>query len=129
VIRADKFRVSRPLYAVDLESYRLSEQGGSYISAVWFRRRRQPGGDIKTVACAGQVWNYLRPRPQTAAEFLAAHDDNRYGGDCAARWDGANLWCLADEAQRAEYLRVLEPMLAAYPEIPPGFSGWWGFGS
>jgi hypothetical protein len=128
VIKADKFRVSRPLYAVDLESYRLSEQGGSYINAVWFRRRRQPGGDIKTVACAGQVWNYLRPRPQTAAEFLAAHDDNRYGGDCKARWDGRELWSPgADEMDRSDYLALLQPMLAACPEIPGGYDGWWGF--
>lgn len=120
--RAEKFLISRPLYAVDLESYRLSEQGGSYINAVWFRRRKGV-----TVACVGEVWNYIRPRPQTAAEFLAAHDDNRYGGDCLARWDGSNLWSNADEAQRREYFRVLLPMLAAYPDIPPGFDGWWGF--
>ena len=74
MIKATEFRVSRPLYAVDLESYRLSEQGGGYINAVWFRRRRPPGGtDIKTVACAGQLWNYLQPRAQTAAERLSCH--------------------------------------------------------
>jgi hypothetical protein len=122
VIKAGTFRVSRPLYAVDLGSYRLSEQGGSYINAVWFRRRKSV-----TVACCGQLWNYLQPRPQTAAEFLAAHDDNRYGGDCMARWDGSSLWSNSDEAQRREYLRVLEPMLAAYPDVPEGFDGWYGF--
>jgi hypothetical protein len=117
-----KFAVSRPLYAVDLESYRLSEQGGSYINAVWFRRRKGV-----TAACAGQLWNYIRPRPQTAAEFLAEHTDNRYGGDCMARWDGSNCWSTVDEAQRAEFLRVLKPMLEAYPAVPEGFDGWWGF--
>lgn len=122
MIRAEKFRVSRPLYAVDLDSYRLTETGRSDINAAWFRRRKGV-----TVACVGRVWNYLQPRPQTAQEFLAAHDDNRYGGDCLARWDGSNLWCLADEAQRREYFRVLLPMLDAYPAVPLGFDGWWGF--
>ena len=122
MIRAEKFRVSRPLYAVDLASYTLTEEGRSDISAVWFRRRKGV-----TVACAGRVWNYLRPRPQTAAEFLAAHDDNRYGGDCMARWDGTNLWCVLDEADRARYKALLVPVLAACPDVPEGYDGWWGF--
>lgn len=122
MIKTEKFLVSRPLYAVTLDTYRLSESGGSYIDAVWFRRRKGV-----TVACAGEVWNYIRPRPQTAAEFLAAHDDNRYGGDCKARWDGTNLWSVLDEADRARYKALLVPMLAAYPEIPAGWDGWWGF--
>jgi hypothetical protein len=127
VIRAEKFLISQPLYAVDLASYGLSESGRSAIAAVWFRRRKG-----KTVACAGHLWNYLQPCPQTAAEFLAAHEDNRYGGDCAARWDGSFLWCGGPlvqwtEERRDLYSRLLAPMLRSYPDVPEGFDGWWGF--
>ena len=127
MIKTDKFLVSRPLYAVDLESYRIDDTSCS-VNAVWFRRRRARYGEpIRTVACCGRLSNVLQVPPATAAEFLAGHTDNRYGGDCAARWDGSNLWSNADEAQRREYFRVLLPMLAAYPAIPEGFEGWYGF--
>jgi hypothetical protein len=123
VVKASKFLISRPLYAVDLTTFELTGTGRSNIDAVWFRRRKG-----STVACFGNVWNYLRPRPQTAEGFLAAHDDNRYGGDCAARWDGRELWSPgSDELERADCLALLRPMLENYPEVPPGYDGWWGF--
>lgn len=127
MIKTQKFLVSRPLYAVDLDSFQAVD-GTCSVNAVWFRRRRRGYSlPLETVACCGRLWNVLQVPPPTVAEFLAGHTDNRYGGDCVARWDGTNLWSNADEAQRAEYAAVLRPMLAAYPEIPDGFDGWWGF--
>lgn len=133
MIRAEKFLVSRPLYAVDLASLRLegyeAAQAGqdrtifrAELNAVWFRRRK---GVL--AACAGRLWDYQRPAPADAAAFLAAHTDGRYGAHCKARWDGTNLWSVLDEADRARYKALLVPMLAACPEIPAGYSGWWGF--
>jgi hypothetical protein len=129
MIKASMFRISDKPYAVDMSSYRLADgDGRGELDAVWFRRRRaRHNGPIRTVACAGLLWDYQSPAQETAAGFLGALTDGRYGGKCEARWDGDNLWSLADEAQRAEYLRVLVPMLAAYPVVPSGFDGWWVF--
>jgi hypothetical protein len=123
MIKASAFRISGKPYAVDMESYRLVDgHGRGELNAVWFRRRTG-----KTVACAGWLWDYQEPCARTAAEFLKLLTDGRHGGNCAARWDGTTLWSLADEAQRAEYLRVLVPMLEDYPAVPSGWSGWWVF--
>lgn len=124
MIEAAKFRLSDKPYAVDLGSYRLDGggYGGGEIDAVWFRHRKGV-----TSACAGTLRDYQQPAQQTAAGFLAAYTDGRYGGDCRARWNGANLWSLADEAQRERYKALLVPMLAAYPAVPPGYAGWYIF--
>jgi hypothetical protein len=126
MFRTGDFKASKRLYAVDLASLRdhSSGFGGQYrVSAVWFRRKAGV-----TAACAGDLWDGQDARPVDALDFLAKFTDGRYGGDCKARWDGSNLWCLEDEGQRAAYLAVLRPMLEAYPKIPDGYSGWWHFG-
>jgi hypothetical protein len=126
VNRDSKFTLSRRPYAVDPETFELRDDGGADIRAVWFRRKRQGySGPMVTAACYGRLWDFQSPRPGSAEQFPLQADDGRYGGDCLARWDGANLWSHADEFDRARYLDILKPMLAAYPEIPPGFSGWW----
>jgi hypothetical protein len=123
MIRAISFRVSDKPFAVDLSSYRLdSGHGAGEVDAAWFRRRK---GIL--VACAGMLRNYQLSVPETAEGFLAAYTNSAYGGDCKARWDGTNLWSLADEAERERYKRLLVPMLAAYPEVPEGYSGWYVF--
>jgi hypothetical protein len=145
MLKAEKFRISDKPYAVDLSSLRVTwtdRQSGLVrgdIDAVWFRRRRAGyNGPLRTVACAGVLWDFQRPegsapldQPEPvvpdALAFLTAHDDGRYGGDCKARWDGTNLWSLEDEADRERYRKILVPMLAAYPAVPPGYSGWWVF--
>jgi len=129
MIRENKFVLSRKPYAVDLSSLKAGEDMATVV-AVWFRRRRPrsaPSVGPVTVACIGQLWDIQRPRPATAAEFLDRLTDGRYGGTCWARWDGSSLWTTAtlEVAERA--LGVLRPMLANYPEIPPGYDGWWRF--
>ncbi len=129
MIKASAFRISDNSYAVDLGSYRLADGAGrGEVDAVWFRRRRiSHNGPLRTMACAGVLRDYQSPCQENAAGFLAAFTDGRYGGDCLARWDGTNLWSLADEADRERYKKILVPMLAAYPEVPPSFDGWWVF--
>jgi hypothetical protein len=126
MIKAAKFRISDKPYAVDLETYR--PEGSGAISAVWFRRRREAyNGPLRTVACAGELRGCLVPDLSTVESFLVTFTDGRYGGDCMARWDGTNLWSLADESARARYKKILVPMLANYPEVPPSYDGWWVF--
>jgi hypothetical protein len=127
VFRTDEFKISRPMYAVDLSSFVKDDPGPSgnarcEVRAVWFRRRKRV-----TAACAGRLRGYA-PAPVDALDFLAKFTDGRYGGDCAARWDGTTLWCLDDEETRAAHLDLLQPMLALYPRTPAGYSGWWHFG-
>lgn len=122
MIREDRFLISRRLYAVDLDSLNVTDSLRVTVRAVWFRRRSGV-----TVACVGELWDHQRTTPTTALEFLAAHDDGRYGGDCHGRWDGERYWGAQVPATIAEHLELLRPMLANYPAIPPGHDGWWRF--
>ena len=79
---------------------------------------------ILTQACAGRLWDFQDDDPADALAFLAAHTDGRYGGHCRARWDGRNLWAPEmGEDERAEYKRLLVPMLAACAGRPAGAPG------
>lgn len=132
MIREDRFLISRKPYAVDLNSLRGSRTETSRgrndysfsgrIDAVWFRRRKGI-----TVACIGELWDLQHPEPTTGREFLEQHEDGRYGGDCIGRWDGESYWGNVTLEQQREHLAVLVPMLANYPAIPEGYSGWWTF--
>lgn len=120
--REETFVQSHRPYAIDLASLRTDEHGLSEMTAVWFRRRRG-----LTVACIGRLWDFQRPRPADAAQFLKQHDDGRYGGDCTGRWDGSRYWGQQEPELAAADLNLLRPMLANFPAIPPGFDGWWTF--
>lgn len=136
MIREDTFVQSHRPYAVDLASLRMEEPRESgwvscRITAVWFRRRSVGWGPEKhlvTAACVGELWDSQRPGPSDAAEFLARHDDGRYGGDCRSRWDGERFWsAIQDPGVQAADLELLKPMLDGYPACPAGYSGWWIF--
>jgi hypothetical protein len=132
VNREDRFIQSHQPYAVDLASFvpRGPDYGHAKINAVWFRRRRSGyTGPMLTVACAGYLSECLiEPAPADAADFLARFTDGRYGGHCLARWDGHNLWAPEmGEDERAQYKRLLVPMLEAYPACPDGWDSWWTF--
>lgn len=139
MIREDAFVQSHRPYAVDLTSLRaldymnVGEREHKWygIDAVWFRRRSTGYGTDKrmvTVACIGQLHDLQRQVPANAAEFLAAHDDGRHGGDCRSRWDGASFWSAnQDPETQAADLAILRPMLAAYPTCPEPYVGWWRF--
>lgn len=127
----EKFVMSHKPYAVDLSSMRTTHTGTRYdgtpmatvvLDAVWIRRR---GGT--TVACTGTLWDIQVPPPGFALEFLAAHDDGRYGGRCAGRWDGTGYWGAERPETVAQQMALLRPMLENFPEIPDGYDGWWTF--
>ncbi len=135
MIREDRFVQSHRPYAVDLASLSVEQTEhpdcviltGS-VRAVWFRRQ-----DGITRACVGRLalWAPRLVRPVdvgTPAGILSAHLDGRYGGQCRSRWDGQRFWSAVQvpDVQAAD-LALLKPMLAAYPQIPAGYSGWWRF--
>jgi hypothetical protein len=121
MIREEKFVLSHRPYAVDLSSLDTDREPPT-VRAAWFRRRK---GVL--VAAVGVLWDVQRPVPADAAEFLARHDDGRYGGDCLGRWDGSRYWGAQEPEAAAAHLDLLRPMLASYPGIPPGFDGWYVF--
>jgi hypothetical protein len=126
MFRTAEFKPSRRYYAADPATFKVtsvSPSGDSWceVTAVWFRRKSGV-----TAACTGRLWGHA-PGPVDAADFLAKWTDGRYGGDCAARWDGRTLWSLLPEDERARAKELLTAMLATYPAIPDGYSGWWHF--
>lgn len=141
--REDRFVMSRKPYAVDLSSLLTTRKEGRAgpfwycsVRAVWFRRRRTGRtGPLVTVACVGSLATHQRPEPADGEAFLCAYTDGRYGGDCAARWDGTGYWGAEDPIVVAKHLELLRPMLDAYadnphdPVAPAGFDGWWTFHS
>ena len=108
--------------AVKLDGLTVDQYGGSKITAVWFRRRSG-----LTVACLGHLWDHMTPPPADSEDFLSRCDTGRYGPDCMARWDGTRYWGSQEPGRMALDLAVLEPMLTNFPDVPPGYDGWWTF--
>jgi len=130
VHRTDRFLISQKPYAVDLATLRTAEhtrEDGSHfyagrIDALWFRRRKGV-----TVACIGTLWDFQDDLPATGPDFLTAHTDGAYGGDCIGRWDGSSYWGNVTLDTQEQHLAILRPMLDAYPALPDGYDGWWTF--
>lgn len=130
MIKTGKFLISKRPYAVDLSSLTTEAHdvagGRDYwrctVKAVWFRRRRG-----ETVACLGHLWDFQDVKPASATEMLERYDDGRYGGSTLCRWDGEGFWGNVTLEAQERHLAVLRPMLANYPDVPPGFDGWWRF--
>ena len=129
MLKTADFKISRPMYAVNLDAFSVGGPQAPFpewgvVAAVWFRRKSRV-----TAACGGflKAPVHRTGAPADVQDFLARYTDGRYGGDCIARWDGSTLWCLEDEDTRAEYKRLLVPMLAAYPAAPSGWDAWWHF--
>lgn len=99
------------------------------IPCVWYKRRK--GTDTANIGTLRNTsWvEYPEHHPSHAQHFLSDFTDGRYGADCRSRWDGECLWSFPDvtHEQMQEDLVLLRWMLDHYPEIPPGFSGWWSF--
>lgn len=119
--RIDRCVLAHRPYALDMDSLRVDDHGVA-MDAVWFRRRRGV-----TVACIGHLWDIQRPAPISGLEFLERHDDGRYGGRCEGRWDGVGYWGAEAPELVQAHLRVLQPMLHGYPNVPDGYDGWWTF--
>ena len=138
MIKMPKFLISKGPYAIDLNSFEAkwheftwegepppgAPKGTWYctVHGVWFRRRRQ-----ETVACIGYLWKSFTDAPTSALEFLERHVDGRYGGNTCGRWDGQEYWGDGNLVIQQQYLEVLRPMLANYPDVPAGYDGWWRF--
>jgi hypothetical protein len=127
--------VSRPMYAFDPTTWRAmfheSRPRGGEVQAVWFRYRA--GKPVATVGTYNPMVECRDAQPEAATyqAWVEAADDNRYGGGWFARSDGVRTWFAdpstvtpADEARARE---LLAAALAAFPEPPPGFDGWWTF--
>lgn len=137
MIKREELVISRKPYAVDLARIEGREwtEGRNlwvHIPAVWFRRKREGySGPMRTVACLGEIRELsgVAAWGAPSAEYLATVGCmyQRVEGDCLARWDGTNLWSLADESDRAGYLDVLRPMLENFPAVPPSYDGWWSW--
>lgn len=130
--REDRFVFSHRPYAVDLDSLRpkYEDREGSFVlDAVWFRRKYGV-----TAACTGVLWDFQRPEPTGAVEFLARHEDGRYGGDCRSRWDGESFWSASQDPDvHMVDLALLRRLLTAYeadpknPALDTRHDGWWVF--
>lgn len=134
MIRSDRFLISQKPYAVDLSTLTGEQQprgdliafSGS-INALWFRRK-----DGVTRACTGTLglFSHFLSAPLDLDDphaILAAKLDGRYGGTTRGRWDGDGYWGAENPETVAADLAILRPMLANYPNLPPGHSGWWRF--
>lgn len=136
MIRSDRFLISQKPFAVDLSTVTGEQQPrgdrdtynfSGTANALWFRRK-----DGVTRACLGHLdlWSHFLSAPldlDDAHAVLSADLDGRYGGTCHARWDGTRYWGAQEPHVQALHLTVLEPMLANYPNLPPGYDGWWRF--
>ena len=134
MIREDRFLISRKSFAIDLATVTGEQQPRGDLfafsgraNAVWYRRK-----DGITRACIGTLglWDHYLPRLldlDDAHDVLTADLDGRYGGDCHGRWDGERYWGAQEPEIMEQHLALLRPMLANYPTLPDGYSGWWRF--
>jgi hypothetical protein len=132
MIRAIRLAVSRPMYAFNPSTWRPHPAGSWFVvDAVWFRRKNG-----RTLAAMGTYHPMVMRRDQEPADgtyesWIGAADDNRYGGNHLASWDGAALLCTDPPAVppevAAERTAFLDAMLKGYPDPPPGHDGWWTF--
>lgn len=121
--REEKFVQSHAPYAVAVDGLRIIvPDNAAEVRAVWFRRRKGV-----TVACIGYLWDHLRPGPASVAEFLARSTDGCYGGTCEGRWDSERYWGAQQPEVIERHLALLRPMLANFPDVPPGYEGWWTY--
>jgi hypothetical protein len=131
VIRAARLAPSRPMYAFNPDMWRQRRLYRTHtVDAVWFKRK---GGQL--VAVMGTYSPLVLRRDQEPADasyeaWIAAADDNRYGGSHLASWDGTALLCSDQPVPpdvTAERVAFLDTMLRGFPDPPAGFDGWWTF--
>lgn len=134
MIRADHLVVSRPMYAFDPSTCEARAYGGVLVGVVvraaWFRRKKgllvATVGTYHPMVLRRDQW----PTDGTYEAWIAAADDNRYGGSHIASWDGEALLNSdqpVTQGVAAVRVRFLDAMLRGFPEPPAGFDGWWTF--
>ncbi|MFI5938023.1 hypothetical protein [Actinoplanes sp. NPDC051494] len=130
MIRAARLAVSRPMYAFKPDTWRERYVGSFEVDAVWFKRK---DGILSAVIGTYHPmvlgW-HNEPTDGTYESWIAAADDNRYGGSWAAKWNGDGLLCfdtpVAPDTVH-EHIDFLNPMLKNFPDVPTGYDGWWTF--
>lgn len=131
MIRATRLAPSRPMYAFDPTTWRPASYGGFEVDAVWFKRKAG-----RLVAVMGTyhpmvLGHGADPTDGRYESWIGAADDNRYGGNHLSSWDGEAL--LTTDPPRitpeeaAERTAFLARVLAAHPNPPAGYDGWWTF--
>lgn len=126
MIRAPKLAPSRPMYAFKPETWR-SASSGFEVDAVWFKRTK---GVLAAVMGTYHPMVECVPRPTcgTYEAWIAAADDNRYGGGWIAKWNGTGLVCFKQPVApelAAERIEFLDAVLKGFPNVPAGHDGWW----
>ncbi len=122
--------VSRPAYAFDPSTWHSNEHGQWFVDAVWFKRKH--GVLVATMGVYHPFVQPFRDQPTDGRyeSWIGAANDNRYGGDHVASWDGDALLCsdprITPEASAAR-IAFLDVMLTGFPNVPPGFDGWYIF--
>jgi hypothetical protein len=131
MIRAGRLAPSRPMYAFDPATWAKDTWGnGFHVDAVWFKRK----SGLLT-AFMGSYHPMVCHRDQSPAEptyeaWIAAADDNRYGGAWLASWNGQGLLSYdqpISPEETAKRVQFLDAMLRGFPEPPAGYDGWWTF--
>lgn len=130
MIRVERLAISRPMYAFNPDTWH-NTAGNPHVEAAWFKRRH--GTIVVTIGhYHPMVLNRSsRPTSDTYQAWIAAADDNRYGGTWSARSNGETTWFVEQEYRTAAATNrardLLAAALAAYPEVPAGYDGWYGF--
>lgn len=132
MIKVYRLVVSRPMYAFDPSTWFVDDAHCvRRVDAVWFKRRN--GVLLATIGCYYPMVERVdvRPAVDTYAEWIAAADDNRYGGTWSARSNGETTWFAEQEYRTGDATRraqeLLTAALAAFPNPPAGYDGWWTF--
>lgn len=134
MIQTAKLVVSKPHYAFKPDTWRPYADWYT-VDAIWFKRRRVGAwrtGDIRTIATMGTYQPMVLDRKRQPADgryesWINTADDNRYGGDHQASWDGERFLGSTNPEEAASQLAFLKTMLTNYPSISAGYDGWYTF--
>lgn len=116
--RLDKFAPSQTPYAIDPDSFVVSQRGTAFVSAIWAGRKNG-----RTTASYGTLSHH---GVLTVDDFINGVD-MRYGGSYHGRWDGQSLVTATayPEERRAVILRKLTRALEEFPAVPEPLAGWY----
>lgn len=134
LIPAPSAAPSKRPYAFKLDTFAQDRNGRWSVDAVWLGRK---SGQTRISYGAFSFWWQGRGVAHTDSELgfadLAAHCDERYGGDpwYVCNEDG-NLWVnpspQTPSPSLQEQISIVEDltaMLQGLPDVPDGFTGWY----
>ncbi|MBB3752471.1 hypothetical protein FHT44_004983 [Mycolicibacterium sp. BK634] len=117
--RRDKFAASQSPYALDPNTFDVSERGLSSVTAIWAGRKNG-----RTTASFGTLVG--EHNKHASFEEFVAKVDMRYGGTYEGKWDGRTLITESalPELRRLELINLLDGVLSRFPLVPEGYEGW-----